>query len=301
MEWSPDPILFDFGKLQIRYYGLFFATGIFIGYLFWQKNMQRRGHSEELAETYVVWGFLAIIIGARLGHCLFYEPQFYFQNPIEILKVWKGGLASHGAFIAIIISLILFHRVKKVPLFDVMDSISMAAAISAISIRLGNFMNSEIVGRVTDVPWGIKFPLYEKYVEIMTKEPQILQPRHPSQLYEAGMGLIILIALYLINRIYKEKCPPSGMLVGALFSLYFTGRFIVEYFKEYQAFSPDMPFTMGQLLSVPFALAGYTVFFLAVFRKPQAPEEMAPPPKKDLVDRKTRRREKKKNSKGRKV
>ncbi|WP_372365680.1 prolipoprotein diacylglyceryl transferase [Candidatus Uabimicrobium sp. HlEnr_7] len=256
--WDVHPIIFQFGALQIRYYGLLFAAGIFIGYLHWRQQMMTRlGYEEDTAEDFVMWGFFAILIGARLGHCLFYDPEYFLSNPIEILKIYKGGLASHGATIALILVLFRHHIRYKIPFRDVLDSLTLSAGACAITIRLGNFMNSELVGRVTDFSWGIKFPIHAKMMGVE------LQTRHPSQLYEVFLGIIVYVTLLLIDRHYKEK-RPRGLLISVFFLVYFSGRFIVEYFKEYQVLTSGL--TMGQWLSVPFVLTGLYLLLNVVIR-----------------------------------
>ena len=248
MYWNFNPIFIDLGFLKIHYYGICFATGIMIAYFCWRWQMTRQGYSEKTTEDFVMWAFLAVIVGARLGHCFFYEPTHYLTHPWEIIKIWEGGLSSHGATITIILALFFFHRIKKIPLGDICDCFSFSAGVAAIAIRIGNFFNSEIVGRVTDVPWAIRFVRFEA-------EPK---PRHPSQLYEVGLGLLVVLSLWLVDRHYKEK-RPRGILAGVFLVVYFTGRFLVEYFKEYQALPNTFPLTMGQILSIPFALAGYFI------------------------------------------
>lgn len=256
MEWNVDPVLIRVGFLQIRYYGLIFALGIFGGYLLWKWQMLRQGYSEKQAEDFVLWGFLAVIVGSRLGHCLFYEPSFYLSHPWEMIAFWKGGLASHGAAIALVLTLYIYHRVQKIPLAVVCDCFSLSVAVGATAVRIGNFFNSEIVGRASDVPWAMKFPLYDKQ---MGYSQAIL--RHPSQLYEVTLGIFVFAVLYFTDRHYG-KDRPTGILGALLLASYFTGRFIVEFFKEFQVpiqdqIWPNFPLTMGQLLSIPFALVGY--------------------------------------------
>ena len=301
MEWNVDPVLIDFGFLQIRYYGLFFAAGIFIGYLLWKWQMLREGFSEEVAEAFVMWGFLAVLIGARLGHCLFYEPQRYIENPLEVFMIWKGGLASHGASIALAITLYCYHRYYKVPLLKAMDCFAMPTAVAATTVRFGNFMNSEIVGRVTDVPWAIKFPRYTQYMSYV--QGKKLQPllRHPSQLYEAAMGIAILLTLFIVDRKLVDKKEgknrPLGLMAGLFLVLYFTARFLVEYVKEYQTLPSSFPLTMGQILSIPFALAGYALLFW-VYKNRNKQEEIKNTEKEEEISTKKKNQKvKKKKSK----
>ena len=268
MVWNFDPILVNFGPLKIHYYGVIFATGIFIGYLLWRWQMIRQGFSEQETEDFVIWAFLAVIIGARLGHCFFYEPSYYLSHPIEIFAFWKGGLASHGAAIALLLVLYAYHRAKKIPLLKICDCFSFAAAVGAIAGRIGNFFNSEIVGRVTNVAWAVKFPRYARMMGYSN-----VQPRHPSQLYEVFLGIVVLSTLLLTDRKYGKN-RPTGLLGGLFLVVYFSGRFIVEFFKEYQALvqyspqtqmqEPTFALTMGQLLSIPFILAGIVLVYKAL-------------------------------------
>lgn len=291
--WNIEPIIFQFGPFQIRYYGLLFATGIFIGYLHWRQQMMTRlGYEEDVAEDFVMWGFFAILIGARLGHCLFYDPVYFLSNPIEILKIYKGGLASHGATLALILVLFRHHKVYKIPFRDVLDSLTLSAGICGITIRLGNFMNSELVGRVTDLPWGIKFPIHAE----MMKVP--LETRHPSQLYEVLLGIIVYVTLLLIDHRYKDKGKrPRGLLISVFFLIYFSGRFIVEYFKEYQVLTSGL--TMGQWLSVPFVIVGLYMLLNVITSPEYAEKKIAKEPKKEQKDsnKKGKNKGKKKNSK----
>ena len=225
----------------------------------WQ--MLRAGRSKQVTDSFFIWGVLGVIIGSRLGHCLFYEPGYYLTRPWEILFVWKGGLASHGATLGLILTLYLFGRKYKIKFLEMLDCFAMAATCGAIFVRLGNFMNSEIVGRITDVPWAVKFVRFQDGG---------MYPRHPSQLYEAFMAIVVLIVLLLVDRKFKER-RPNGLLIGIFFALYFTFRFIVEFFKEWQtlahfdmaqrAMVPEFGLTMGQLLSIPFILLGYGMLF----------------------------------------
>ena len=262
MVWDLNPVLIKFGMFKIHYYGVIFALGIFIGYLFWRKQMLRQGFSENETEDFVIWAFIAVIVGARLGHCLFYEPKHYLSNPMEILYFWEGGLASHGATIALLLTLFFYHRIKKIPFFQLCDCFTLSAAVGATAVRIGNFLNSEIVGRKTSVPWGMKFPRYDYS---MGHSELVL--RHPSQLYEVALGLLVFFILFFTDRHYGKN-RPVGLLSSLFLIFYFTGRFVVEYFKEYQALPSSFPLTMGQILSIPFALAGY-IFLFKILRKEQ--------------------------------
>ncbi len=258
-----DPAIFHIGPFQLRYYSVIFAATLLIGYFVWKRQMLRGGYRLETAQAFLMYGFLAVVIGARLGHVLFYDPVYYFHHPLQILELWHGGLASHGATIGLIFALWLFARRHHVPLLDIMDRLAMSVAIGAAMVRLGNFFNSEIVGRATDVPWGVRFMYYDNGAVL----------RHPSQLYEFVMGLIILLLLWLADRKAGKENRPVGMMSGLFLTTYFLGRFFVEFFKEYQALAAG-GLTMGQYLSIPPFLAGVALLWWSLIarRKAGAPE-----------------------------
>lgn len=251
--WNISPVMLTLGPIQVRYYGLLFAAMLLGGYLLWRWQMLRGGHTKKQAESFFLWGAIAVIVGSRLGQVLFYDPNRYLANPIEILYVWRGGLASHGATIGLALVLYLYARKEKFSKLEMLDRFSMSAALGALMVRIGNFMNSEIVGRVTDVAWAVKFPrcIYDNDLPL-----DRIPGRHPSQIYEVFLGLFVLLTLYLCDRKWKEE-RPLGLLASLFFLLYFSGRFIVEFFKEYQILSPERSsLTMGQYLSLPFILIG---------------------------------------------
>jgi len=243
--WNLDPVLIHLGPIQIRYYGVVFVCVIVIAYLFWRWQMRRGGFGKAIIEGFITWGTVATILGARLGHCLFYDPARYLDNPIEILYFWEGGLASHGATIGLVAALFLFSLIHKLPLLELMDRFSPSAAVGAAGIRLGNFLNSEIVGRATDLPWAVRFMRYDNGAV----------PRHPSQLYEFALGLFVLLAVVLADRWAGREKRPRGLLAGLFLLVYFTGRFFVEFVKEYQALHESF-LTMGQYLSIIPMLVG---------------------------------------------
>ena len=196
------------------------------------------------------------IAGARLGHCLFYEPAYYLHNPLEILLIWHGGLASHGAAIGILIALWLFERKEKKGYFWVLDRIAIVVALSGFFIRMGNLMNSEIYGVETTVPWGFVF--------LRNNE---VAPKHPTQIYE---GLVYLLIFFLLYRMYwREKGKVyQGLLIGIFLILVFTARFFIEFLKENQVpFEATMKLNMGQLLSIPFVLFGIFVIYWSLKNK----------------------------------
>ena len=243
---------------------------LYIGFIIWKKQALRGGISEEVADKYLLWGVVGVLAGARLGHCFFYEPERYLSDPITILYFWKGGLASHGATIGVIVSLILFARRNKLRVLETLDRFTMSSAVGAAAVRLGNFFNSEIVGRKTDVAWGVIFPIHDCHTRELCAAAV---PRHPSQLYEFTFGLFVLLVLYLADRAAGKERRPLGMMTGIFLSLYFLGRFLVEFVKEYQVdrlIEKSSFLTMGQYLSIlPFAVGvSILVWSLFISKKP---------------------------------
>jgi len=251
INWDVSPLIFEIGFLKLRWYGLFFALSFVIGYQIVEKVFKREGKPLKDLESLTMTMVLSTIIGARLGHCLFYSPEYYLANPLKILMVWEGGLASHGGTIGILIGLWLFTRKRKN--FDYMwllDRIAWPTALSASLIRMGNLFNSEILGRATDVSWAFVFQRID------------LIPRHPAQLYESISYFVIFIIMTLMYLKKGSKIKP-GRLLGVFLTLVFSARFFIEFIKENQVgFEQSMTLNMGQLLSIPFVLAGlYLLFF----------------------------------------
>jgi len=255
IEWSVSPEIFHLGPISVRWYGFLFAMAFVAGYFImtwvFKKESRPRTDLEQLS-VYMIFG---TVIGARLGHCLFYNPEYYLSNPIEIFKVWEGGLASHGAAIGILTAIYLFSKKKKnYPMIWTLDRVVIVVALAGTFIRLGNLFNSEIIGRPTDVSWAFIFTAVDNI------------PRHPAQLYESIAYLIIfLILLFLYYKgIEKNK---NGLLFGIFLVLVFTFRFFVEFLKENQSgFEESMVLNMGQILSIPFVLAGI-VFITKSFKQ----------------------------------
>jgi len=247
MIWNIDPVLLNLGPVQIRYYGVFFALALFLAYSLAQFMVKKRKLSLETFDKLAVYLVIGLIVGARLGHILFYELDYYLSNPLQVFKVWEGGLASHGATIGLLLAYGLFlWRHKKIHFFDYADIIVVVAAIPVSLIRLGNFFNSELYGRVTDVPWAVTFTRVDDLA------------RHPSQLYEFGMGAI-LFAILLPLWLKKYKTAQPGFFFGLFFMLYFALRFTVEFFKDFPLHENFLNLTTGQMLSVPFFLFGLIV------------------------------------------
>lgn len=261
---SLDPILAEFGPFTVRYYGLLLAGGL-AGYLLIEKWIfKREGLSLEKLYNACFYLVLGLIIGARLGFIIFYSFGYYWANPEDVFKIWEGGLSSHGAAIGLVAAYCLYfwREKKKDPdfrFYRFADLLVIAMPVVAACVRIGNFINSEIVGRATDLPWGVVFAL--------TGDPSA---RHPVQIYECLAALIIFAVLLLVYIFYYKKAKPYFML--SLFVLvYFSTRFLLEFFKEFQVISG--PLTMGQVLSVlpvMFSL-GYFLFVCPRLDKTSAP------------------------------
>ena len=244
ITWDVTPELLNIGPFSVRWYGLLFAMAFIAGFKIMQWMYKRENKPESDVEQLVIYAIVGTVIGARLGHCLFYNPEYYLANPLEILMVWKGGLASHGTSIGIPIAIYLYTKKKKLNFLWQMDRVVIVTALGGSFIRLGNLFNSEIIGKAADVPWAF----------IFTKVDNV--PRHPTQLYESIAYLIIFIILFFIYK-NKYKQLNDGFIFGVFLILLFTFRFFVEFFKENQTgFEEGMVFNMGQLLSVPFVILG---------------------------------------------
>ena len=249
LTWNINPELITIGPFHIRWYGLFFSLAFLASFcvMFWIFSRERK--SEDLLIKLFLYIFIAVVAGARLGHCLFYEPGYYLAHPLDILKVWKGGLASHGAAAGIIIALLLYARYTAgISFFWVADRLCIIVPLAASLVRLGNFANSEILGVPTTVPWAVIFSRVDPI------------PRHPVQLYEALTYLIIFIIMIVLYR--RQAGEIAGRLTGSMLIMLFSMRFILEFFKSGQStLDPSMPVTMGQLLSVP--LVAFGIWFIA--------------------------------------
>ena len=259
ITWDVNPEIFRIGSFAVRWYGLLFASSFLFGYIIMNKMFKNENLPESVLDRLTVYMALGTIIGARLGHCFFYEPGYYLSNPIEIFKIWHGGLASHGAAIGILIALWLFVRKEKKDYAWVIDRIAIVVAISGFFIRTGNLMNSEIYGVETTVPWGFVF--------LRNGETA---PKHPTQIYEALAYLAVFILLY---RIYWNKKGEhiQGILISLFLIFVFTSRFFIEFLKEDQvAFESAMKLNMGQWLSIPFVIGGFVWLFYSLKQKKRA-------------------------------
>lgn len=250
--WNVNPEIFHIGALSIRWYSILFVSGFVLGWFIFKSFFQREGVPVSLLDPLLYTLLIATIIGARLGHCIFYQPEYYFgswQGFLEIFMPWKGGLASHGGTIALFIAMWWFanHYGKKYD-FDflwILDRLCITVCFAGALIRLGNLMNSEIYGDVTSLPWGFVFAIRGETL-----------PKHPTQLYEALSYLILGLTLLGLYRFRLEKLK-RGTIIGIFFMALFGIRFLIEFIKEPQVgFEENMVLNMGQLLSIPFILLG---------------------------------------------
>ncbi len=259
IHWNPDVVAFTIGSFGVRWYSLCWCIGLLLTYLLEAKLFKEQKIADEKFEPLFLYSFLGILIGARLGHCLFYEPEYFLSSPTHMLEMiipakmgadgsWHftgyTGLASHGGTLMFIVALWLYSRHTKVPFLTALDNIAIVTPICACAIRMGNLMNSEIIGKPTDVPWAFIFEQVDQL------------PRHPGQLYEAIAYFLFFFVGWWFYRRRPERVG-TGFFFGLCILLIFTFRFFIEYTKEVQvSFENGMLFNMGQLLSVPFILLG---------------------------------------------
>ncbi len=244
MTWDIDPAIFRLGSYEFRYYSVLFGLGFLFGYTFFSNVLKKEGKSIELVENGIIYMIAGTLIGARLGHVLFYNPHWLWENPLQVLKVWQGGLASHGAAIGIFTSLYLFCRKEKLNYLWLLDRVAVPTALGGTFIRIGNFFNSEIIGKATDWPTAVTFKRIDDVA------------RHPAQLYESAGYFVIFLILFSIYRKYETK-TPRGLLVGLFLALVFCWRFTVEFVKErHSDFEMTLTLSMGQMLSIIPVLAG---------------------------------------------
>jgi len=256
IHWNPSPEIFTLGNFAIRWYGLLFASSFVFGYIILQRVFKKEGIPVKLLDELTTYMIIGTIIGARLGHVFFYEPAWYLAHPIKILEVWEGGLASHGAGIGIILTLLIFSYIKKRSFLWVIDRVVIVVALSGFFIRMGNLMNSEIYGNVTNLPWGF-------YFNRSIVPDEATQPRHPTQIYE-GLSYLSIFIFLLYYYYKKDGRPAPGFIFGMFLILVFGIRFFIEFLKVPQVgFEREMALNMGQLLSIPFVIAGGLFVYLA--------------------------------------
>ena len=262
--WNPNLVAFHLGPMSIRWYSLCWLLGLASAYFIVKRLYKEQKIKPELFDPLFIYCFVGILIGARLGHCLFYEPDYFLSSGKHIVEMilpihfmadgsWKftgyEGLANHGGTIGLIIALWLYVRRTKVNIWRVLDNVAIATPVTACFIRLGNLMNSEIIGKATDVPWAFIFERVD------------MTPRHPGQLYEAiAYAIFFVIGWYLYRK--KPQRVGTGFFFGLCITLIFTARFFIEFTKDIQEeFEASMLLNMGQLLSIPFVIVGLLCIF----------------------------------------
>ena len=265
ITWNPSLEVFSIGAFSMRWYSLMWLIGLAMAYLMVRWLYKKQGIANEKFEPLFIYCFMGILVGARLGHCIFYQPDYFLTSwkgviemllPIKIdaMGGWHmigyQGLASHGGTLGLIITLLLYVRRFKVPVWTVLDNIAIATGITACCIRIGNLMNSEIVGKITDesLPWAFWF--------VQNDGPQNIVLRHPGQLYEAIAYALLFGLMFWLYKKMPQRVG-TGFYFGLCLAYIFTFRFFIEYFKEVQeAFEEGLPFDMGQILSIPFIIIG---------------------------------------------
>jgi prolipoprotein diacylglyceryl transferase len=244
LVWNVDPVLLSLGSLKIHWYGALFAAAILSGLQVMKWIYVTEKQSVESLDTLLGYVVFGVIVGARLGHCFFYDPQYYFANPLKILAIWEGGLASHGGGLGVIIAVYFYVKKYKFRYLWLLDRVAIGTALFGVFVRSANFVNSEILGNASDAPWAIVFARIDNI------------PRHPAQLYEALAYLFIFFVLIITYKKLKEK-TPQGSLLGLFLILTFTARFLIENVKQKQAaYSSELVLNTGQMLSIPFFIAG---------------------------------------------
>ncbi|WP_293788559.1 prolipoprotein diacylglyceryl transferase [uncultured Pedobacter sp.] len=266
IRWNVNPEIFDIGRFSLRYYSLCFVAAFFTSYLILQHNFLKAHKPQRLLDALTVYVFVGTIIGARLGHCLFYEFDYYRHHLLEIILPYKfskdgtfqltgyQGLASHGGAVGILLSVLLFCKKYRQSFFYMADQLVIVVAISSFFIRIGNLFNSEIIGRPSALPWAF---IFERIDNV---------PRHPAQLYEA---IAYLLLFFFLGYYYKMKTTKhkSGYLFGLFLVLLFSIRFLIEFIKEPQeAFENNMDLDMGQWLSIPFIAIGIYLMYIKRLR-----------------------------------
>ncbi|MCD7710657.1 MAG: prolipoprotein diacylglyceryl transferase [Porphyromonadaceae bacterium] len=257
ITWTVDPAIFSIGGREVRWYGLFFAIGFLIGYAIEDRIYKHDNAPAGWCDKAFIYTIVATVIGSRLGHCIFYGWAYYSVHPLDILKIWEGGLASHGGTIGILIAIYIFsRRVTHRSILWAVDRLVIPTALTAVFIRMGNLMNHEIYGHVTSLPWGFRFIENVGLWHMHGVPPLFTEPSHPTQIYEALCYLAVFILLmYMYWK--RQAGDRPGLLMGVFFVGVFFSRFLIEFVKnDQEAFEANMVLNMGQLLSIPFVIAG---------------------------------------------
>ena len=292
ITWNVDPVLFSIGSLSVRWYGLLWALGFFFGYFVMRRIYRREHMSDDAMDKLLIYMLVFTVIGARVGHCLFYEPEYYLSHPLKMLAIWEGGLASHGGAIGILLGLWLYVRsynksTKKgkdekqhITYIWLLDRIVVPVCLVGALIRVGNVMNHEIYGTPTSLPWGFVFlrgaeqfcGTFDNYTACNSWNAPCLPsewlPCHPTGLYEA---FFCLVAMGILLWMYYKRdlgIKQPGLMFGTFLVIIFGSRIGIEFLKNVQVdFERNMVFDMGQWLSVPFVLIGIGMMVWSFCRK----------------------------------
>ncbi|MFO0322934.1 MAG: prolipoprotein diacylglyceryl transferase [Bacteroidota bacterium] len=251
INWNPSPEIFTIPGIDwpVRWYGLSWAMAFIGCHFFMNRIFKAEGRTEKQLDTLTVYIVIGTVLGARVGHCLFYGWGYYSVHPLDILKIWEGGLASHGGAIGIIVAMILYCFKTKESWIWLFDRLVVVVPFASFMIRFGNLMNSEIIGEPTQVPWAFIF------------ESVDLLPRHPTQIYEAAYYAALFVVMYWLWK-NKRTQFGKGFMFGLLCLLMFSFRFLMEFLKENQEdFEASLPINMGQILSIPFVLIGIVMIW----------------------------------------
>lgn len=279
ITWTFKPEIFTIGSWEVRWYGLLYAFAFYFGLVLVTKMFKQEKVKDTWADILFMYVIAAVVVGARLGHVFFYAWDYYSQNPWDILKIWEGGLASHGGAIGIIIAIWIYSKyvTKRSPLWT-LDRLVIPVAFAGLLIRTGNLCNHEIYGFPTDLPWGIRFVTNIRQWQ-QGADPIFTLPSHPTQMYEGLLYLACFIFLYTLYQKSKTAKNREGLILGIFFVWIFLSRFIIEFIKEDQeAFEASMTLNMGQLLSIPFILAGIVLIYRALKREPVYYDEIKDSP-----------------------
>lgn len=256
ITWTADPAIFTIGSKEIRWYSLMFIIGFGIGYKIVERMWRRESINPKWIDPLLYYTLIGTVVGARLGHCLFYDPGYYLSHPIEILKVWGGGLASHGGVLGIIVAIYFYSKyVSRQSMLWTFDKLVVPTGLVAALIRIGNLINHEVYGLPTDRPWGFRF-IENLHAWRQGAEPIFSAPSHPTQIYEAVCYLLtFVLCMWLYFK--KDAWKKEGLIFGIFMICIFTARFFIEFLKNNQEdFEAAMPINMGQCLSIPFIVTG---------------------------------------------
>jgi len=264
ITWRVDPAIFSIGPKEIRWYALAFLIGFYIGFKIVERMFKQENLNLAWLDPLLLFTVGGTVVGARLGHCLFYAPQYYLANPVEILKVWEGGLASHGGVLGIIIAIWFFSKYySHRSMLWTFDKLVVPTGLVAALIRLGNLMNHEVYGHPTDVPWGFRF-IENLYAWKRGAAPIFSPPSHPTQIYEA-ICYLLTFALCMWLYFKKDAWKKEGLIFGIFMICIFASRFFIEFLKNVQEdFEESWMLDMGQWLSIPFVLLGIICIWRAM-------------------------------------